>query len=186
MSAQPEIHLGELHEGHVGLTHNLWGSYCEAACVCLDKHHTTPRSLDVDVDGDEQTCVLHWGPATPTMQRAHGNRIDATEFGAYAISFACLERIMSLFCVARTDHATGADWYVAPLGHGLDEYGIIDKDSPELLALEVSGTDKEAVEPRVLEKVEQLRRGSTCARGLAVVVGFEQAQVKIAQVDLEG
>ena len=180
---QAGLHFNDLHERHPGLTQEQFGAYYQAACVCLDRHHEPPKSLDVHVDEARHRWSLSWHPADGRTRRAHANELDATEEGAYAVSFACVEWGMDLVAVGRADHGTGADWYVAPPGHVMDENGLPDLDDPGVRALEVSGQDRGPIGGRLREKREQLLRGGWNSFGIAVVVGFERPIVRMQSAD---
>jgi hypothetical protein len=86
--------------------------------------------------------------------------------------------LRGLFAVRRAETGTGADYYIGPNGSGED-------DLEDCLRLEVSGVsdggDKE-VNRRLLEKVEQVRRGNGSFPALAGVMGFEAKLLMVKDV----
>ena len=42
--------LAELHERHYGLTEAVARTYAEGAAVCMQRHHTSPRFINVGSD----------------------------------------------------------------------------------------------------------------------------------------
>ena len=173
-------------ERRQGMTQPGWAWFQQAARVCLDRHHEPPTPLGVSVDKAESQFALSWAPADERMRRAHANDQDATELGAYALSFACLGRAMGLFVVGRADQGSGADWLVAPNGAGGLQDGLPDLEDDRVLSVEVSGVDEGPIGGRLTQKREQLRRGNKpTAAGIAAVVGFERSIVGIETVNLE-
>ncbi len=84
--------------------------------------------MTVDHAGTERGALLTWVPADETMRRSHGNELDATETGAYAVAVAALHAVDGWRNVRRAAHATGADLL------------MVRTDDPEaFVKLEVSG-----------------------------------------------
>jgi len=162
---------------HPGLTDEVWDYHHQAACVCLDRHHAPPQPFDVRMDDARELLSVTWVPADAAARRAWANSTDATECGAYAVTIACAERVAGLFVVSRADVASGADWYVAPYGCGVDGNGDPDLDALGVRRFEVSGVDVGPVGARLTEKKRQLLEGHSDLPGIAAVVGFERAVV---------
>jgi hypothetical protein len=182
MGNEDILRVDDLHERHPGLSERLAGAYCEAARVCLDRHHEPPTRFDVKVDGESGKHLVEWTPADARARKAHGNEIEATEMGAYAVALVCLAYRMHLVAIGRPPHGDGFDWYVAPLGHEFDDAGVPNYDAPEVMALEVSGVDRGPVGARVEAKKDQIRRGRRAERGVAAVVGFERSVVQMETI----
>ena len=81
----------------------------------------------------------------------------------------------------RAETGTGADYYVAPPGKGLE-------DLEDCFRLEVSGTDAEdrsTLERRLRDKVRQALDGMSSLPAVAGVVGFPSLQILISQANEE-
>ena len=175
------LNLTGLHLLHPGVTPELSGALCQAARVCMNRHHTSPTDLTIEVEATAHERELSWELPTPAECNAHANVADATRDGAYALSLLCLETTMGLVAVGRAEELTGADWYVIPSGQAVwDIFGFPDLDQPGVLRLEVSGQDRGPLGARLTEKLRQLQSGSSNLPGIAAIVGFERAWVKIA------
>jgi hypothetical protein len=112
---------------------------------------------------------------------AWANTTDATEDGAYGCVIAGIELLRSLFAVRRAETGTGADYYIGPAGSGIE-------DLENCSRLEVSGVrlgDFKEVSRRLLEKLEQARRGNSNLPALAGVMGFS-AKVLLVRDIVEG
>jgi hypothetical protein len=177
------LFLKELHRHHRGLTPELSGALCQAACVCLARHHQPPTSLTVCIDAIGTISTLQWEIPSPAARHANANASDAIRDGAYAISLLCIENSLQLVAIGRAEEASGADWYVAPVGEGFDGNGEPDLDAPGVYRLEVSGQELGAIGARLTQKLEQLRKGRSTLPGIAAVVGFERARVEIAHTE---
>jgi hypothetical protein len=174
----PLLPLEDMAARHAGLTQPLAGSLHEAARVCLDRHHQSPTDFKVSDDGVESRTRIEWDIADARVRAAWANEIDTTEFGAYACALASTELLKGLFAVRRADTLTGADYYLAPAGTRLD-------DLESCLRLEVSGTDRGTahdVEVRLLEKLDQARKGKSNLPALASVVGFKAKKISMKPV----
>lgn len=120
-------------------------------------------------------------------RNSNRNAKDATCEGAYAVALMCLERKLELVAVGRAEEGSGADWYVAPPGLGLDEMGEPNPDDPATLWLEVGGHDHRPSLPYELKlKVRQLQAGASAVPGIAAVIGFKMARVLIQTDVLPG
>jgi len=172
------LRLADLAERHPGVTKALGEVYAEAASVCLSRHHESPVDVDAEYRQEESECLMQWEAPSTAVLRAHANDIDATEQGAYAVSFAAIEALAGLVAVRRAETLTGADYYVAPLGAGVD-------DLEACLRLEVSGVnagDESAVRTRLRQKLRQTEKGRSNLPALAAVVGFRERLIAIAQM----
>ena len=119
-----------------------------------------------------------WEPADERCRAAYANEIDTTEWGAYACALASTELRRGLVAIHRAQTKTGADYYLAPLGSGVD-------DLEDAIRLEISGIDKgtlREIEVRLLEKMGQARRGKGSLPALAAVVGFQMLRIAIRDV----
>jgi hypothetical protein len=170
--------LQDLDIRHRGLTQAVADSYVEAARVCLDRHHQSPVPFDIRNGKAVTEAVAQWNKTDERTQSAWANETDATTFGAYACVIAAVELTDGLYAVRRAENLTGADYYVAPAGKGMD-------DLEDCLRLEVSGTDKgaeAALEYRLQLKVQQTKDGKSDLPALAGVVGFEARSILIEHV----
>jgi len=150
----------------------------EAARVCLDRHHKPPVMFVIQDGGADAKASAEWEPADERCEAAYANEIDTTEWGAYACALASTELQRGLVAIHRAQTKTGADYYLAPVGSGVD-------DLEGAIRLEISGIDKGTfrdIEVRLLEKVEQARRGKGNLPALATVVGFQMLRVAIRDV----
>lgn len=172
------LKLEGLHERHPGLTPGLSLAFCEAAYVCLDRHHESPVELAI-LKGQRKTThsVEFQEPELRTLN-AWANDIDATEAGAYGVCLAAVEVAEQLVAVKRAETLTGADWYVAPIGANPD-------DLEDCFRLEVSGVDagsRSVVRMRLLQKVHQAKQGASNLPAIASVIGFKERTVAIQKV----
>lgn len=173
-----ELPFHDMSERHAGLTEALALCYHEAARVCLDRHHKSPALFAIQDEGAETNASAVWEQADDRCRAAYANEIDTTEWGAYACALASTELRRGLVAIHRAQTKTGADYYLAPAGAGVD-------DLEEAIRLEISGIDKgtlREIEVRLLEKVEQARRGKGNLPALATVVGFQLLKVAIRDV----
>jgi hypothetical protein len=119
---------------------------------------------------------VEWDLADERSRRAWANRDDATRDGAYACAIAATELAYEM---RRAETLTGADYYVAPLGRGVE-------DLEDCWRLEVSGTISNEYEMnrRLREKVEQASEGRSNLPALAVVVGFMVKIIAMRTVEI--
>lgn len=179
-SVPPTLPIHGMHERHPGLSDAAASFLVEALCVCLDRHHTPPTDFAILANGDTSSVTVAWESTDETMRASHGNELDATRDGAYACALAAVELSQRLVAVARAEHRSGADFYVAP--------ATSTDDLQTWIRLEVSGTDRgnlTTVRNRLTEKLEQLRTGNVDTPGIACVVSFRARLIQIAaQVSL--
>ncbi|MEP7121846.1 MAG: hypothetical protein ABJE95_13080 [Byssovorax sp.] len=135
--------------------------------------------MNIDATVDSAHSVL-WAAPTARDRNANRNAVDATCDGAYAIALMCLERKLDLVAVGRAEQGSGADWYVAPPGRGLDDAGEPNLDDPAIVRLEVGGHDhRSSLQYELKLKVRQLSAGASPVPGIAAIIGFKKARVLI-------
>jgi hypothetical protein len=171
--------LRDLSRRHHGLIESIAGAYEAAARVCLDRHHKSPARIRIRTSAIEKSAVVEWEEPDNRMRGALNNEIDTTEDGSYACVLAAVELSEGLYAVRRAETGTGADYYVAPPGKGID-------DLEDCWRLEISGTDKgnsASVERLLQRKVQQARSGASNLPALAGVMGFQVLQILIEYVN---
>jgi hypothetical protein len=176
---ESSLPIGDLSARHYGLIESIAGAYEAAARVCLDRHHTSPAHVRIRAAAAEKNAVVEWEKADERTRGALNNQIDTTEDGAYACIIAAVELSEGLYAVRRAETTTGADYYVAPPGKGIE-------DLENCWRLEVSGTDRgnnAAVERLLQRKVLQAKVGNSNLPALAGVIGFEVLRILIEYVD---
>jgi hypothetical protein len=173
------LEIRNLVDRHPGLTPAIGESYCEAASVCLSRHHVPPSEMEVAWGEARTMRAIDWDIPTPRIRSALANAIDATEFGAYAVSLAAIELEKGLVAVARAETLTGADYYVGSAESGND-------DLEDSFRLEVSGTDSGSsttVRERLRAKISQAAKGQSDLPAIAAVVAFKARVVLLAEVE---
>ena len=177
-----------LPASHPGLSEAKALGLCAAACVCLHRHHRSPTTIEMKIDAAPTSeHSVTWAVPTVRDRNANRNAIEATCDGAYAVALMCLERRLDLVAVGRAEQGSGADWYVAPPGCGIDETGEPNLDDPAILRLEVGGHDHRPSLPYELKlKVRQLQVGASTVPGIAAIIGFEKGRVLIQTNVLAG
>jgi hypothetical protein len=114
--------------------------------------------------------------------RAYSNELEATEQGAYAVSFAAVEALAGLVAVRRAETLTGADYYVAPIGTDPE-------DMESCLRMEVSGVgagNETIIHARLRQKLRQTEKGRSNLPALAAVVGFRDSLASRANIHQNG
>ena len=175
----PRLPIHQMATRHLGLTPAIANAQTEAASVCLDRHHASPVEMTLDRDGKKTTTTVDWPVPDTRTRSAWANETDATEAGACACVLAAVEVTDGLLAVGRAEMLTGADYYVAPEGKGID-------DLDECRRLEVSGTDRgveSVIRRRLTEKLAQAERGNANLPATAGVVGFQARQIMLADLD---
>lgn len=165
---KPNLPFHDLAERHTGVTRVIGDCYTEAARVCLDRHHKSPIDFKVDDNGKSIEAITNWTPADDRTKAAWANEIDTTEGGAYACALAAIELTKGMVAVRRAETKTGADYYIAALGSGLE-------DLENCYRLEVSGVDAgsvSVVQQRLQVKLKQAKSGVSNLPAIATVVGF--------------
>lgn len=148
----------------------------------LEQYHQPPpppRACGVHThDGVDHAAEIIWTPSTAVTRATHANRLDATEWGAYAIAAMTVYALHGWRVVARAHHGSGADLLM-----------MADDDPESFMRLEVSGiaacAEKEwrtLVMARLNNKVDQLGRGDLDYPGVAAVVGFESAHIAVSEL----
>jgi hypothetical protein len=166
-------------ERHQALTPSVAGSYLEAARVCLDRHHMSPKEFSLEDDKVKSIAQVEWEETDDRVKTAWANADDATRDGAYAFAIAATELLRGMVAVRRAETRTGADYYIALADTDLE-------DLENCLRLEVSGTDSDKVEVkrRLRIKLEQARKGNSNLPALAAVIGF-RVQLILLQTVVE-
>ena len=185
--AAPGVWVQDLHHSHPGVTCAVSEALCEAASVCLDRHHESPKEFSLDCDGDTSKLSLYWQQSSAYAKAAHGYEHDATKEGAYALSLLCVENHLGLVAAGQAAGGTGADWYITrPENVQIDADGFPNLDVPEIYRLEVSGVNRGPIGGRLTKKTEQLDKPESEIPGIAAVVGFERAAVRIKRAGNAG
>lgn len=168
--------IDNMHERHPGLTAAIARMYYEAAMVCLERHHASPTSFQIEWDDGDSTTDIMWEPVSAGIRAAHANMIDATEAGAYGVCLAAIEQVADLVAIQRAETLTGADYYIAPRGSAID-------DLETAMRFEVSGVDKgkrSTCDQRLKAKVRQTEAPQHPMPAIAAVTGFEQRVVLLS------
>jgi hypothetical protein len=170
--------LEHIAEQHRGLTSAIAATYIEAATICLSRHHQPPVTFEVIDDDLRVNAELAWVVPNLRAQLAWANEIDATEAGAYGCAIAAVALSRGLYAVRRAETLTGADYYVAPEGYGLE-------DLEGCYRLEISGThlDTMEVNRRLNAKLRQVRLGNSNLPAIAAVVGFRVLRIVIKTLE---
>jgi hypothetical protein len=171
--------LHDLSVRHYGLIEPIAGTYEAAARVCLDRHHTSPARVSIRAAEIESSAMVVWERTDDRTRGALNNQIDTTELGAYGCIIAAVELTEGIYTVRRAETATGADYYIARPGMGIN-------DLEGCWRLEVSGTDRGsnvAVERLLHSKMNQAKQGKSNLPALAGVIGFEVLRILIEYVD---
>ena len=182
MATTRTLPIHDMEQRHRGLTKAIADLYTEAAGVCLDRHHRSPKNFDLDDrSGSESTVAVAWQKPDKRTRGAWANETDATEAGASACALAAIELSDDLVAVRRAETGTGADYYVAPSGASVD-------DLEDCLRLEVSGVDrgsKRIVRRRLRDKLNQAAKGKSNLPALAGVVGFKARLIVMAALEVD-
>ena len=158
---------------HAGLTAAVGSGYEEAARVCLDRHHTSPKEITVVDSGKEAVCETRWQEADTRTCNAWANEIDATEQGACGLSLAAIEMTRGLVAVRRAETLTGADYYLGNAGEVIE-------DLETSFRLEVSGINRGTyadISARIKKKINQAKTGASNLPAIANVVAFSSARI---------
>jgi hypothetical protein len=174
-----KLPLHDLSDRHPGLTKALGDGYCEAASVCLSRHHLPPVMVELHQASASDTYLAIWALPDERTQRAWANETDATRDAAYGASLAAVELALGMVAVRRAENLTGADYYIAPLGTDPDDF-------ESCWRLEVSGIDRgdeAAIRRRLDSKLRQAKAGRSNLPAFASVVAFSQPAIAIAEVE---
>ncbi|KJU87739.1 hypothetical protein MBAV_000065 [Candidatus Magnetobacterium bavaricum] len=175
----PLLPFENMSERHRGLTSSIANALAEAARVCLDRHHGSPKSFFVKNNTVSNNALVKWSHTDVRTLLAWKNRTDTTEMGACAFALAAVELFEGFYAVSRAETHTGADYYIAP-------YGKTAADLEDVMRLEVSGVDngnRTAVEYRLRQKIEQLKKGRSKLPGKAAVVGFSESLILMENME---
>lgn len=173
----PLLPLQNMAERHQAFTKSIAHSHLEAARVCLDRHHISPKEFTLEDDRVASTTKVEW-EITDNRTKEAWDKDDATEAGACAFAIAAIEISRGLFAIRRAEKRTGADYYVAPSSEDFE-------DLENCFRLEVSGTnsDKAEVKKRLYIKIEQTKQGNSNLPALVSVVGFKVQLILLHTVD---
>lgn len=176
-SDPPLLPLQNMAERHQGLTRSVLESNLEAARICLDRHHKSPKEFTLADDTVQSIARVEW-EATDDRTKNAWDKDDATEYGACAFAIAAIELSRGFFAIRRMSKGTGADYYVALRSQDLE-------DLENCFRLEVSGTsaDRVEVKKRLNVKIEQTRKGNSNLPALVSIVGFKVQLILIHTVD---
>ena len=175
----PLLPLKRMSSRHRGLTSSIADCYVQAARVCLDQHHTSPKEFVLVDDEAESLTKVVWESTNQREKDAWANTDDAVRDGAYAFAIATVEIARGMFAIRRAETRTGADYYVA-------HEDADPEDLENWFRLEVSGTNsknKSEVDRRLRSKLEQARKGRSNLPALASVIGFRVQLIVLRTVD---
>lgn len=147
----------------------------EAASVVLASFHVPPpppTPAAVFRGEARHDAVLLWEAPDAVQQSSHANELEVVRDGACAIAVAAVYAEGGYLVRKRPRHGSGADYLMTRVGDDADNF----------VRLEVSGTARgDAVElrARLAQKRVQLREGRDPAPGIAVVVAFKDAIVRM-------
>jgi hypothetical protein len=176
----PRLNIKALSERHHAITPAVAADLYEAACVCLQRHHTSPQEFELDKEGERELVEIEWDEPDERTPGARASERPTTEAGASAIVVAAVEHARGLFAVARADVGSGADYYLLPNGVPFD-------DLEEAVRLEVSGVNLGSarhVRQRLAEKVRQALRGDSNLPAIVGVVGFRPRLVLLQELEI--
>lgn len=174
----PKLPLNGMENRHFGLTPSIAKYYYEAACVCLDRNHTSPQEFVLKGGNFEKKSLIEWIPPDDRCKKAWANKDDATRDGAYACALAATELCFGLYAVRRAETLTGADYYVS-------QDASSGNDFENCLRLEVSGTDTDdyyEVQQRLNKKLKQAAAGASSLPAIAAIVGFKVKKILMEKV----
>lgn len=177
-----EITIKDMNARHPGLKSPVAECYYVAACVCLDRHHTSPVTVSVEGPRAIAAVRLVWEATDEATRAAWANELDATEAGAYAVVIAAVEMQTGMVAVRRAEARSGADYYIGPLGAGRE-------DLEDCVRLEVSGLDRGtdgALRARLARKLRQASDGASDVPAMAGVFGFLLKRSLIEEVEKAG
>ena len=171
--------IHDMARRHIGLTQATADYWTEGARVCLDRHHTPPVEFEIREVTPRMAVDVVWIPTDELTRLAWANEKDTTEAGAYACVLAAVELHWGLTAVARAEHETGSDYYVAPPR-------VSPEDLESHVRLEVSGTDEGTVAQvayRLKSKLKQAEKGDSDLPAIAGVVGFRARMIMLARLE---
>src|SRR5438105_3680762 len=110
MSSRPVLPIKDLHLRHHKLTEHKAGVYWESASVCMSRHHTPPKLIQVSMNGGSpRDYEVHWTEPDLTVRLTYSNERDTTCDGACCVALAAAEAHLNLFAIKRCEHGEGAD-----------------------------------------------------------------------------
>lgn len=169
-----DLRFHDLSARHYGVTGSISGTYAEAACVCLDRHHQPVVNFALEDEGKSAVASASWAsPVDPRVLAAWNNVTDTTEAGAYGLALAAIEFSRGLVAIRRAETLTGADYYVDDPATPVD-------DLENSLRLEVSGMESgndAAINARLRQKIAQTKKGISNVPALACVVAFHALKI---------
>ena len=174
------LSLRDLAATHPGLTDPVASAYAEAAAVCLDRHHEPPTEFVATGEARHDDVLLSWDRTTTRQRLAWSNQTDVIEAGAIAVALAYVSTAHNLIAFSRARRGSGADYILTSIRAGVP-------DLEQRLRLEVSGSDRGRepdIERRLVQKLQQLRRGDPYTGGMAIVVGFRARTIRFARLDV--
>jgi hypothetical protein len=177
VSPHQELPLNELEKRHPGVTAAIASTFCEAAAICLQRHHSAPADINIK-HNDELVATAKWEEPDESSLRAWANEIDATEAGAYGLALAAVEVSDGFVAYARAETRTGADYYLGQAGADLDDL----ENSHRLEVSGISLADEAKINARLRRKVAQAKAGSSNLPAIAAVVGFSNKTVLMEDV----
>jgi len=173
-----ELKFHDLSTRHYGVTESISGTYAEAACVCLDRHHAPDVSFALEDAGKSFVASASWtSPVEARVLAAWNNVTDTTEAGAYGLALAAVEYSRGLVAIRRAETLTGADYYVDDPNTPID-------DLETSFRLEVSGMESgndAAIKARLNQKIAQTKKGKSNVPALACVVAFHALKICAAE-----
>lgn len=147
----------------------------EAASVVLGSFHAPPPPPTPAVlfHGEvRRDAALVWDAPDPLQQSSHANELEVVRDGACAVAVATVYAEAGYLVRKRPRHGSGADYLMTRIGD----------DEGNFVRLEVSGTargDALELRARLAQKRAQLREGRDPGPGIAVVVAFKDAIVRM-------
>ena len=152
---------------------NVLSSRCDAAAVNLQRAHGEAASEEaalIEEAPQQREGRLRWTPPGEQERADHANELKASEDGAEAVAIVTAFRAFGYRTVGRARHASGCDLLLRRDGESADD----------VVRLEVSGIVGHASATRRLdEKVNQLQNGNLKRPGVAMVVVFQGAPIRI-------
>jgi hypothetical protein len=176
---QVALRIAGMSERHPGLSRAVAASYCEAAQVCLARHHQPPTTFRLQAGEDAREAVVEWELPPDRARAAWANQTAATESGASALVLAAVEEALGLVAFSRAETRSGADYLMVPAN----------ASSPDLesaVRLEISGVDRgppRLVYERVRRKIEQVLRGTGELPALVGVAGLSSRRIVLETVE---
>lgn len=151
----------------------------EAASVVLDRLHPGDApAVEARIErrgSPRRDATLCWPRSDAQQRDTHANDHNAVEDGATAVAIATVPLTHGCRVIRRAFHGFGADYLMRADGATGDD----------VVRLEVSGILGVAHPgARLREKVEELQAGALRRPGVAVVVAFREAPVRILMEDV--